>query len=283
MKKINYFLLVEGGSNLLTFRPFGNRARILALTDLSLSLTHIPYAKVRLGLFNTPGPEESFQGIHTFDYIEFTDFIAREMLEVFANGNLSPAPAGGPPEAFTSIGSPATSAYGINAFRDWGIQIFENVQKEMWDLSYAVMVGKGDAIDKLKFDGNFNVYLYASGEYQLPGGKKPKKNGVKMYGWYHWGERTFASDPDSQRFDRKRYGIGVKALGKFLGIGDRHRLGVDFMFADGMIFVGPSGGIAGNPLRFAAEKGNKSWGLTLDYGFYPDKHWEFDIRYARHD
>ena len=60
------------------------------------------------------------------------------------------------------------------------------------------------------------------------------------------------------------------------------------MFADGMIFIAPTGGVAdgnvsnGN-LQIAAESDNKSRAATLDFGFYPDNKWQFDLRLHRHD
>jgi hypothetical protein len=225
------------------------------------------------------------QAIHTFDYIEFTDFIAREVLERFVDGAARPV---GSPFSPT-LGVPENEAYGFNGVRDWGIQVFDSFRRGKWDLSYAVMVGRGEGIhESSDSDGNKELYLYGSAEYNLPGGRGPRKNGVKLYAWHQSGEREFDSDPSGEEYDRIRYGIGVKALGKLFGSKYKHRIGIELMQGEGMIFVAPFGGVAdGNLMNgnlvYAAEKGNKSRGITLDYGFYLNRHWQFDIRYDRHD
>lgn len=284
-KKINYFTFFEVAPNLLTFDPFGDRARYIALDHMSLTFNHIKGARIRAGLFKTPGPEESFNAIHTLDYIEFTDFIAREQLERFTTGAARLAGSGSSP----SMGTPTNNAYGFSGVRDWGVQIFDRFKGKKWNYSYAVMLGRGEGIHETSdSDGNLDLYLYASTDYNLPGGKGPFKNGVKFYTWYQGGKREFETDTTGTEFDRKRYGFGMKALGKLFGGKYKHRVGFEVLFADGMLFFAPAGGVAegnlgnGN-LQFAAEDGNKSRGVSLDYGFYLNRKWDFGIRYARHD
>jgi len=89
--KFNYFVFVEVAPNNMTYDPFGDRARAIALDHFSITANHIPGARVRAGLFKNPGSEESYQGIATFDYIDFTDFTARENLERFMTGAFTPA------------------------------------------------------------------------------------------------------------------------------------------------------------------------------------------------
>lgn len=283
-EKLNYSVLLGAGQNLGTYRPFGNRDQAIALLDLSLTFNHLPGARIRFGLFKIPGPEESFQSISGFDYIEFSDFIGREILEIFATGNLAPAPAGGSPTAFTTYGKPVNQAYGFNSGRDWGIEIFDEFRLGPWDLSYALMIGNGDAIKvtDLRIDENFDRYIYLSSEYDLAGDNgSHEKNRIKFYSWYQSGERKFSSDRDNREFERIRYGFGFKGLGHFFG--HDQRLSGELNYADGMIFYGPLGAIPGNPLRFAAEEGNRSRGFSVDYGFFLNPSWEFAFRYDRHD
>lgn len=282
-KNINYFILTEWGNNLITYRPFGDRHELVSLTDLSVTLNYIPGARIRIGLFKTPGPEELFQAIHVYDYIEFTDFVAREILERFVTGNLAPAPKGGRPTAFTTQGTPVNEGYGFNAGRDWGLQLFDRFKQGSWSLSYAAMIGNGDSISvsNLRFDNNLDYTFYLSSAYALTGGKGIFKHEIKTYAWYQGGVRNFSSDPENKTFDRKRYGFGIKALGELWGI--KQRFSAELNFADGMLFVSPLGGVAGNPLRFAAEEGNKSRGVSIDYGIYPHQYLQFYIRYDRHD
>ena len=77
--KVNYFLLVELGNNGIT-APGGYNA---ALTDASITLNHIPGARVRMGMFKYPGAEEGLQAIHVFDYINFTSVTNQMLLERF--------------------------------------------------------------------------------------------------------------------------------------------------------------------------------------------------------
>ncbi|VFM98008.1 MAG: hypothetical protein BECKG1743D_GA0114223_105366 [Candidatus Kentron sp. G] len=120
--KMNYFVFAEAASSLMTHDPLGERERFLALDHASLTFNHIPGARIRVGLFQTPGPEETFQAVHTQDYIEFTDFIAREKLERFTDGAAQPAASPDSP----SLGVAQNTAYGFNAERGWGIQVFDS-------------------------------------------------------------------------------------------------------------------------------------------------------------
>jgi len=283
--KMNYMVLLEAGKNLQLYDPFGDRARPVALDHASLTFNHIPGARVRAGLFKTPGPEELFQAVQTLDYVEFTDFIAREQLERFTTGAAQPA---GSPKS-PVLGVKTNTAYGFNAARDWGVQVFDSFRHGKWDLSYAVMAGRGEAISESDRNNDaVETYLYGSAEYILPGGKGPFRNGVKFYGWHQSGKRQFATDPANNEYDRVRYGVGFKALGNFFGMKHKQRLSGELMYGDGMIFIAPAGGVANGALdsgnlQIAAEKGNKSRGMTLDYGYFLDRHWEFDLRWARHD
>lgn len=282
-ESFNYFVLLEAGSNWITYQPFGDRDQAIALTDLSLTYSGIRGAKLRFGLFKFPGPEELFQTISGFDYIEFSDFVAREMLEVFATGNLAPAPANSIPSNFTTQGTPVDKGYGFGAGRDWGIKIFDSFEWNRWELSYAVMIGNGDAIkiSDVRIDNNFDRYLYLSGEYLLSNDSGPKRHGAKFYAWYQSGERNFSSDPRNREFERIRFGFGFKILEDFFGF--RQRLAAELNYADGMIFYSPVAAVPGNPLRFAAEEGNRSRGISIDYGIFLTEKFETSFRYDQHD
>jgi hypothetical protein len=277
--KINYFTLVELAPNLMTYDPFGDRARAVAPDHFSLTFNHIKGARVRAGLFKTPGPEETFQAIHTFSYIEFTDFVGREILERFVSGN---APCPGCTN--TAVGTPTKTGYGFNAVRDWGVQVFDAFRQNDWTLSYAAMLGRGEGIHETSdTDDNRELYLYGSAEYDLPGGKGPRKHGIKLFGWQQKGKRSFSTDTTHQEFDRIRKGAGFVALGNLFGGKYRHRISAEYMLAQGMIFIAPAGNVKGGNLMYATDKENEARGYYIDYGFFLDKHWEFDIRYDRDD
>ena len=76
---INYFILAEFGNNGITANG-GGAARV---TDASVTLNHIPGARIRAGLFKTPGAEEGLQAIHVFDYVNFTNVTDQMLLERF--------------------------------------------------------------------------------------------------------------------------------------------------------------------------------------------------------
>ncbi len=77
--KVNYFLLAEFGNNGITAPGDYNAA----LTDASITLNHIPGARIRAGMFKYPGAEEGLQAIHVFDYINFTTVTNQMLLERF--------------------------------------------------------------------------------------------------------------------------------------------------------------------------------------------------------
>lgn len=283
--KINYFAMLALDDGLFNQNQFDTDRRPVTIDHASLTFNHIPGARVRVGLFKNPVSDEVFQGVATIEFIQFTSFSATQVLENFYSGNNNAA--GSAPNAAntTALGQAQTSAYGFSAVRDWGIQVFDSfkVADKKWDLSYAVKLGRGEAISRGNdSDNNEELYLYASAEYDLPGGRGPRKNGVKMYAWHQSGERQFYTDLTGQEFDRTRYGVGVKALGKFFGSKYKHRFGAELAYAKGMIFMGPGGGVAGNgAVAFATDEDNKSRAFQVEYAFYLDKNWQFDIRWAR--
>ncbi|MGD9000835.1 MAG: porin [Granulosicoccaceae bacterium] len=286
--KMNYFAMLALDDGLFNQNQFDTDRRPVSLDHASLTFNHIPGARIRAGLFKNPSSEEIFQGVNTIDFVEFTSFGAAQVLENFYSGNTTPV---GSVPGSMDIGIRQRSAYDFSAARDWGIQVFDSfkVANKSWDLSYAIKVGRGEGIHRgSDSDNNEELYLYASAEKLLPGGRGPRKNGVKFYGWYQDGERQFYTDPTGQEFDRTRYGIGVKGLGKFFGSRYKHRFAAELDYAKGMIFAGPIAGVAGqtgNPfvgtVQIFADEENKSRAFQMEYGFYLDKNWQFDIRWAR--
>jgi hypothetical protein len=298
-ERINYFLAANAGENATTYLPFKtSRERLISLTDASVTFSYIPGARIRAGLFRKPGPEEALQAIDAADYALPTDFFARVQLERFAEGN---SKSGAAIAGQGYAGSISAYGYDADAGRDWGVQFFDAFKSGHWTHTYAVMVGNGNGIHQNDNNDNKDVNLYWSSEhelagyssqYTLPVTKGPLKHGVKLYGYYQQGARNFivdAAGTESQDFDRIRYGVGVKALGRLFGDDwGKHRLGLELMYADGMVFTAPTGNVAdglfgGNTMQFAAEKGNKARGITVDYGYYLNKHWQFDLRYSKDD
>ena len=287
--RINYMLTANAGENVANYAPYNTeRKHIASLTDASLSFHYIPGMRVRAGLLRKPGPEELYQGLEATDYIFLTDFVQRVQIERFIHGN---AKATGPIAGQGYAGNVSRHGYDADAGRDWGLQFFDAFSRDKWTHTYSVMFGNGNGIHRGDNNSDKDLNLYLSSEYDLPGGKGPLKHGVKLYGYHHKGVRNFiidANGTESQDFDRIRYGIGMKALGYLFGEDNgKHRVEFELMFADGMINYTPTANTADAPygglVQFAAERGNKAKGITLDYGYYFNKNWQFDIRYSRND
>lgn len=281
-EKMNYFFMVEAGQNRMTWRTLGDRDRPVALSDLFLTFNHIPWVHIQAGLFKNPGPEETMQPAgFCGDYILFTDFTGREYLETFAKGAVSASNSRGSHRAVT-IGVPQTTGYGFSAARDWGLQAFSNFAAgRRWNMAWAFKLGRGESISSTDTWNNTpEIYLYSSVEYRLPGGRGPARHGIKLYSWFQWGKRTFSTDPERRDFDRVRYGLGFKALGMLLGL--KQRLAMDLMLADGMILMSTTGNVKGGYLRYATDTGNRTMGITVDYGIYI-KSWQLNYRWHRHD
>jgi hypothetical protein len=253
--KVNYFILTEFGNNGITYGDDGKH-----LTDASITLNHIPGARVRMGQFKYPGAEEGLQAIHVFDYINFTSVTNQLLLERFptaSDTNQTPTPT---PNANMNQYSRS-----VGAFRDVGIQLFDTFKFSNWEHSYALMVGNGNGINRGENDGNKEIYLYWSSEMVF-GGKGGRREGWKLFAWYQDGKRTNAFDP-TQEQDRTRAGLGTKYLKK------PFRVTAEYMDGEGMIFQGQH-----RPEHiFNNEEAN---GGYIEGGWYIGKtNFEVDLRY----
>ncbi len=276
--KVNYFILAEFGNNGITAPEDGTH-----LTDASVTLNHIPGARIRAGLFKTPGAEEGLQAIHVFDYINFTTVTNQMLLERAPNTTYTPnTPAQTLPTdtPLTSVGYTKS----VGAFRDVGIQVFDTFKVNNWEHSYAVMYGNGNGLNYGDNDDNKDLYLYWASELVF-GGKGGRREGMKMFAWNQDGKRTLDNTNDlvhnPTEFDRKRTGVGVKYLKK------PFRVSAEYMVGDGMIFVGPdkpSMWINDAPGAVAQGVGDgangEANGYYLEGGWYiPNTNWEIDLRY----
>ncbi len=278
----NYFLLAELGNNGIT-APGDNFVHV---TDASVTFNHIPHARVRVGLFKFPGPEEGLQAIHVFDYINFTQVSNQLMLERFQSSTQGSrvGPQTLPPAAeFNTFDKP------VGAFRDVGIQLFDSFRQGDWEHSYAAMIGNGSGVSFSDPDDKKDLYLYWASE-KVFGGKGPRREGLKLFGWYHTGKRTFDGDRDGtvESYDRKRWGLGLKYLKK------PWRVTAEYMAGEGMIFQGPDKSdfalvppAVGNPSHPGNGLKGKGRGYYLDLGYrIPGTALELDARYdfyARND
>ncbi len=254
--KVNYFLLAEFGNNGITAANSG----ATNITDASITLNHMKGARIRLGLFKTPGSEEALQAIHVFDYINFTTMVNQGLLERFPQtGDAFVAPTATPNASMSGY------SRAVGAFRDTGIQIFDTFKGGSWEHSYAVMVGNGNGLNFGDNDDNKDTYVYWSSE-KVYAGKGGRRQGLKMFAWNQKGKRVNYADR-TQVQDRTRTGFGVKYLKK------PFRVTAEMMTANGMIFQGQH-----RPNHVYNDE--KASGYYLDFGWYiPNSKWELDLRY----
>lgn len=295
--KVNYFLLTEFGYNGITAANEG----ATHITDASVTLNQIDGARIRLGLFKTPGVEEGLQAIHVFDYINFTQVTNQAMLERYSNDDnyiktTAPSPQGNTNPQNIDTGNTAPNGFEkpVGAFRDVGIQVFDSFNVGKWDHSYAVMIGNGNGLNFGDNDDNQDLYLYWSSE-NVFSGKGAKREGLKMFAWTQTGKRTVDTDyglatnvgdgldtVTNAEYDRDRMGFGFKYLAK------PWRVSAEYITADGMIFLGPhkesfdmnspGAGSVGDGLEGEAD------GYYVEGGWYiPNSKWELDLRYDVYD
>jgi hypothetical protein len=299
--KVNYFIMIEGGSNGATNGGSLNGKRTpVRLMDASVTLNEIKGARIRTGLFKTPGPEEILQGIITFDYINLTDVSNQMMMERFpagvkatcttytdSNGDtVTPTNdcASGNGPLFANEASWGSS---FGAARDIGVQVFDSFKAGGWDTTYAIMVGNGNGLETGGIANGMDKYVYLSTEKSFPGGWGPKPNGLKMFVWAQKGQRkvdlTDNATADPVNYDRKRQGLGFTYRNH--GI----RAIAEYMTGEGMIFQGPEKpnmGIGATDANFGGgglstmDLKGKANGYYVDLGYeFPRTNWELDLRY----
>lgn len=273
---VNYFLLAEFGNNGITAANDSPH-----ITDASVTISKIPGARVRAGLFKYPGAEEGLQAIHVFDYINFTTVTNQLLLERFPNNNGAyEAQANLPPTTLPSQSGMSAFNSSVGAFRDVGIQVFDTFKVSNWEHSYAVMMGNGNGLNFGNQDDNYDTYLYWSSELVF-GGQGGRREGLKMFAWSQSGTRLFDSTDDSTynptEHDRKRSGLGVKYLQK------PFRVSAEYMKGEGMIFVGQDKStfdINGGNAAPGSGLDGEADGYYLEGGWYiPSTNWEIDLRY----
>jgi hypothetical protein len=263
----NYFLLLEAGENGIT--KFGDSA--VAATDASVTLNHIPHARVRIGEFKYPGEEEGLQAIHVFNYINFTAVTDQLLLERFFDGDGSDTQSDNEPNGF-------------GAYRDIGVQVFDWFNWMGLEHTYAAMVGNGNGLNRTDNNNEKDYYLYWASEKVFGDSKGARREGWKMLAWYQKGERTLEyvnGVAGKQDFDRKRWGVGTTfRKGKW-------RAAAEYVDADGMVLNGTDGGAvpgsrnnAGTQTAsFNVSPDGKANGYYLDLGYKVLPKLELDLRY----
>jgi len=251
---VNYFLMTEFGNNGITTSDKGSQGQ---LTDASVTLNHIPGARVRIGLFKTPGSEESYKGIPVFNYVNFTNGTDRLLIERKIDGTVNPVNGVG-------TGVRTDPAFAV---RDTGVQVFDTFKQGDWEHSYAVMIGNGNGLAINDNDNNKDLYLYASTEKVFDNSQGPRRKSMKFYAWSHKGKRTY----DDNEYNRDRQGVGMTYFD------GKYRVAAEYFDADGMIFGGPKGAVAGNPLTVFTDQ--KASAYQIDFGYRVKPNIELNARY----
>jgi hypothetical protein len=278
---INYFIMAEFGKNGATDGGIYGQRTPTRLMDASVTVSKIRGARVRFGLFKTPGAEEIYQGIATFDYINLT-WVSNQLLMERYGQLVAPNDGSG--------GSGYEWNSSVGGARDTGVQVFDWFKSGDWEHSYAIMIGNGHGLEggqqtffknggsgsdvNIQSPGH-DIYAYWSSEL-VYGGKGPFQQGWKTFVWGQSGKRYFDTTDngtvDGSLYDRTRYGIGTRyRRGNW-------RVAAEYMTGKGMIFQGPEkpNFVVG---AYSGVNGESN-GYYGDVGYYiPGTNWEADLRY----
>lgn len=258
--KFNYFLSPLAGKNGLS----ENGSPHIKFTDVSATLNLIPGARIRIGQFKQPGSEEGLQPAVLRDYVNLSNVGNQIVNERFFDSD------GTPTDDANELDEP------VSGFRDTGIQVFDAFNLNQWEHTYALMAGTGSGLALYNDfgSGRPDWYLYWSSELVF-GGKGPRRQGLKLAGWYQNGEREIKTGAAQkiETFDRTRYGLGATyRRGPW-------RLAAEWVGADGMILNGTDavavpGSISTNPAGLTAsfnvlpEEEADGWYLDAGYTFF---------------
>lgn len=254
--KINYFLLGEFGNNGATIasRP--------VLTDASITLNHIPGARVRVGVFKAPTGEEALIPVNIMDYLNFSTVTDNLLNERFFKAHETVA---GRTDFAAPTGLTKADLNGnFSGFRDTGIQIFDWFHvSNKWEIGYAAMLSRGNGTDWSDRDSNLDTTVRLQASYLLnPASKGAKREDITVYGWKQDGKREFSG----QNYDRSRNGFGATYRQ------NKIRAGAEFISGKGMIYYGPNipfndlGGSAQLPTQTIDLAGEAN-GYALDIGY----------------
>lgn len=292
---INYFLLTEWGNNGIT-NPGGGSGSA-RLTDATVTLNHIKGARFRVGQMKIPMSEEVYQGIFTFNYINFTNMANQQLIErPFQTDGIAPClidptatPSSPQYQNFCNGDASIQFRTSTTAVRDIGVQVFDTFIINDWEHSYAALIGNG-GISKHDRDDNKDLTLYWASE-KVYGGKGPRRQGLKLYAWNTKGKRTVydsttlnaggSLEAAEREYDRKLTGAGITYLR------NKHRFWAEIIKFDGMIYNGSTGGAvpgavnnAGTQVsQFQLATSGEADGYYVDYGYKVTPKIELDIRY----
>ncbi len=268
---ISYSVRVLAGNNSGTAIDSGNRLRLI---ETSMTFSQVPGVRARLGLFKTPGAEETAGFVAPVDYIKLTTMSKMLQREKFV----------------VSDGSdPHDDNYPTQTgcCRDFGLMLFDAFKMNNWELSYAVMLGQGHGLNLHDENSNPEGYFYCSAEYLFGRGQQMQRQGWKFFGWGQEGQRTLEVGLAHTKlgFRRSRYGGGSSLLWRDL------RLGAEFIQGRGMIVAGVDSSVVsgslsndGNMLaNYNVAPEGQAFGWSVDAGYQLLSQLWLNVRYDRLD
>lgn len=243
------------GNNIATR---GEHDNALMLVEASVTWNTPAGPHVRVGMFKTPGSEESLAFAPPGNYINLTNVTNMLVQERF----------------FRSDGSAVTHSNNYitcSCCRDSGIMLFDAIRYQQWEFTYATMLGRGYGLGHSDPNSNPDLYLYLAAERVFNSGVGMWRQGWKMFAWSQHGERTLYVGVMQRKVDatRERYGVGTTLLWH------RWRLGAEFVRASGVIFMATDGGaipgaISNNGTMVASYNlfhDDKGYGWYIDAGY----------------
>lgn len=187
--KINYFMMIELAPNGIT------RASPVAPTDVSLTFTHLPGAKLRVGQFKLPTMEEIVpSAVVELEFIQFSQTLVKLLAE---NKVTDGALVGG------SFG-----------FRDVGLMLFDGFQKDHLAGSYALMVSNGSGINRVDADRYKDLTGRVELAWVTDGTREdPDREEIKVGAWHLQGQRELPgaeAGDDPRAVERVRQGAFLR-------------------------------------------------------------------------
>lgn len=233
-QRVSYLVAFEAGQNATT------RGKGAALIDASVTLTLVPFARLRIGQFKLPTMDEVLEpNPVTADFIFFSPIATQLLLE-------QPIVDG----AFVGGGY---------AFRDIGAQVFDAVTLGDVEVAYAAMVSQG-RMGALDFDARLDVSLRVQLAWLLSDAPSKRRGAFReelsVFAWRLQGPRFVVDEGVTHDVLRVRQGAGVH-LRKF-----HLRARAEIVHADGALFAGQNPPFEGG--RQVVLPDGDAWGFTAD-------------------
>lgn len=270
--KLNYFFTPLTGYNGIT----RNGGGIVKITDASVTLNLIPYARIRLGQFKHPSGEEAMKEPPQQEFINGSDTTNQLLQERFFDSDGNPAS--------TTWKDPNLDNGPVSGFRDIGVQVFDAIKTGEWEHTYAVMLGQGNGLLRSDNNSDKDLYLLWASEWVF-GGQGPKREGLKGYAFYQNGERKLRTGLSQVEgdFDRTRWGAGA-TFRKGAWYAAAEYVEAEGMIPNGTTGVAVPGTLSNNAQQVARNlllptDSADGYNLTGGYAIRPD--WEVFLRYDR--